>query len=55
MKAEQPIFTKERCIAHAKKQLELAKNFRLRGDVSMSIYCLSRAADWRGHAATYNH
>lgn len=55
MKTEQPIFTKDRCIAHAKKHLELAKRFRLRGDISFAALCLSKAADWRGHAATYNH
>lgn len=55
MKAEQPIFTKNRCVEIAKENVELAKLWRLKGDLSMSIYCLNRAADWRGHAATYKH
>ena len=51
---EQPIFTKEKCIAHAKKNIELARQWRIKGDLYFSIFCLNRAADWRGHAATYN-
>jgi hypothetical protein len=53
---EQPIFTKAKCIAHAKKNLVAAKYYRIKGDKPFSAFCLSRAADWRGHAASYlNH